>query len=171
MKKQENGRQSVKESSVKNGKKRVRRNADRYEWFSDENDYFRCCEMTNVYAEPHFHGSWEFIFVAEGRLCALLDGEEYRAEAGDVLFIPGFVVHYIPGEEKNRSFSIVFSDSYKKTFDEEYGKQFDFVLKNQGERSAEIFRLVEACQSRFPSFNACEKHGFADLMLGMLANL
>ncbi|MGN1052198.1 MAG: cupin domain-containing protein [Candidatus Scatosoma sp.] len=91
MKRRENGKQAEKETFVENKNKRVHRNADRYEWFSDETDYFRCSEMINVYVTPHFHGSWEFIFVAEGRFRALLDGEEYLAETGDILFIPGLV--------------------------------------------------------------------------------
>lgn len=157
------------EASAKNRNERNKKIANSYEWFSDEVDYFRCSEMINVFVEMHFHSSWEFIFVAEGRLCALLDGVEYVAEAGDILFIPGFVLHYVPCAENNRCFSVVFSQNFRKTFDEEYGKGFDFLLKNQGAKTAEVFRFVEACLKKFSTFNLCEKHGFADMFLGMLA--
>lgn len=159
------------ETSAQKRKKCIKKDANSYESFSDDADYFRCSEMKNVFTEMHFHSSWEFIFVAEGRLCALLDGVEYRAEAGDILFIPGFVLHYVPRTEKNRCVSVVFSQNFRKIFDEEYGKGFDFLLKNQGEKTAEVFRFVEACLKKFPTFNLCEKHGFANMFLGMLAEI
>ena len=159
------------EKKAEKRNKRNKKDANSYEWFSDDAGYFRCSEMINVFVGMHFHSSWEFIFVAEGRLCALLDGVEYVAEAGDILFIPGFVLHYVPCTESNRCFSVVFSQNFRKTFDEEYGKAFDFLLKNQGEKTAEVFRFVEACLKKFPTFNLCEKHGFADMFLGMLAKI
>ncbi|MGN1052815.1 MAG: helix-turn-helix domain-containing protein [Candidatus Scatosoma sp.] len=81
------------------------------------------------------------------------------------------MVHCIPEVEKNRCFSIVFSGNYRKTFDEEYGKVFEYLLKNQGEKTAAVFRFVEACLRNFSAFNVCEKHGFADMFLGMLAKI
>ena len=164
-------RKQIDKKVEQSGNKSNKRAANTYEWFSDETEYFRCSEMINVYVTPHFHGSWEFIFVAEGRLRALLDGEEYLAETGDILFIPGFVVHCIPEVEKNRCFSIVFSGNFRKTFDEEYGKVFEYLLKNRGEKTAGVFRFIEACLRNFSAFNVCEKHGFADMFLGMLAEI
>lgn len=160
-----NGERYIKEQRVKESRK-----IDVYEYFSDNADYFRCAEMQNVYVDAHFHASWEFIFVLEGGFTALLDGEEYVLEKNDVLFVPSFVVHYVPYGYKNRCFSLVFGSDFRKDFDEEFkGKQFDFVLKNSGENTKKAFDLVMACEKKFNEFNLCEKRGFSAMLLGLLA--
>lgn len=146
------------------------RKIDVYEYYSDNADYFRCAEMQNLYVDAHFHASWEFIFVLKGGFKALLDGEEYSVNEGDVLFVPSFVVHYVPYGYKNRCFSLVFGSGFRKDFDEEFkGKQFDFVLKNHGESTEKLFNLVENCAKEFDGFNLCEKRGFSAMLLGLLA--
>lgn len=149
-----------------------KREANEYEWYSDEADYFYCRDMRDLSCQLHFHSSWEFIFVVEGRLRLLLDGEEYCAKKGDVLFIPGFVVHYAAGTEKNRCFSLVFGSDYKRAFTEEFGeKQFDFILPYIEGRSEEIFRFVEECVKNFKSFSACERFGMTSMFLGAFGRM
>lgn len=149
-----------------------KREPNPYEWFSDDADYFYCREVQNLGCALHFHSSWEFIFVAEGKLKLLLDGEEILAKAGEAVFIPGFVVHYGAGEEKNRCFSLVFGSNYKRAFEEEFGeKQFDYVLENRGDRTEEIFGFLEKCVRNFSSLSRCERCGMIDLFLGAFARL
>ena len=156
------------EKAVKNKK----REANPYEWFSDDADYFYCREVQNLGCAMHFHSSWEFIFVAEGRLTLLLDGEEVFAKAGEVLFIPSFVVHYGAAKENNRCFSLVFGSNYKRAFEEEFGeKHFDYVLENRGERTEEIFCFVEKFVRNFALLTRCERHGLTDVFLGEFARL
>lgn len=63
-----------------------KREPNPYEWFSDDADYFYCREVQNLGCALHFHSSWEFIFVAEGKRNFLLDGEEILAKAGEAVF-------------------------------------------------------------------------------------
>lgn len=141
-----------------------------YESFSDDADYFRCVVMQNVQVPAHFHESLEFLFVTDGELRMILDGVEYVAKAGDILFVSGFVLHYTSEREKNRLVSIVFGQTFKNVFEKEFGKEFPPLLQNVGEPTDEIFRFVEDCAARFSSFNFCEKHGFANMLLGLLAH-
>lgn len=145
---------------------------DLYEWYSDEKEYFRFEKMQNLSTRAHFHGSWEFIFVLSGDLTAYIDGKKYFAEAGDVLFIPEFTVHYVPKGEKNVCYSVVFQKSYLGKFAEEYGgKVFETALKYRGAETDEIFRFVSACAEKFPHFNVCEKCGFVQMFTGYFAKI
>lgn len=157
---------------MKNSEANKRREASLYEWFSDEANYFYCNEAINLGCAPHFHSSWEFIFVAEGRLNVLLDGEEFCVGEGDVLFIPGFVVHRTGEKEKNRCFSFVFGANYKRAFEEEFGKkQFDYILKSKGSETREIFSFVEKRVKEFDSLSLCERYGLIYTFLGAFARL
>lgn len=143
-----------------------------YEEFSDDVEYFRCAEMNDLFVRPHFHASWEFIFVAEGSFHVLLDGLEYVVKTGEILFIPGFVVHSVLKIEKNRCFSIVIGRDYRKHFDDEFkGKTFNYILAKNGEKTEKLFNYVQECINYFSQMNLCQKYGFAASLFGTLAQM
>lgn len=143
-----------------------------YEDFSDDVEYFRCVEMGDLFVRPHFHASWELIFVAADGFRVLLDGVEYFVSEGEILFIPGFVVHSVLKIEKNRCFSIVIGRDYRKHFDDEFkGKAFDYILPKMGEKSEKLFNYVQNCINSFSQMNLCQKYGFAATLFGTLAQM
>ena len=56
--------------------------------------YYFVDEKHPRYQMPaHFHDEWELVRVVSGRLTMWQDEEEYVAQAGDVLLVPGGVLH------------------------------------------------------------------------------
>lgn len=62
-------------------------------------------------AEPHQHGSAEFIYVLSGRLIVNVDGTEVALDTGDAMYFVSSVPHSYRREGKEISTAIVVTSS------------------------------------------------------------
>ena len=65
-----------------------------------------------TFYEPHFHKSFELIFLQKGEMDATVDQKRYHLHAGECLLIPSFVNHSLDVKEGNDCIVIVFSPRY-----------------------------------------------------------
>ena len=65
-----------------------------------------------TFYEPHFHKSFELIFLQKGEMDATVDQKKYHLLAGEGLLIPSFVNHSLDVREGNDCVVIVFSPRY-----------------------------------------------------------
>ena len=70
-----------------------------------EGQNFYLFEHREVNADPHFHGTPEFIFLEEGEILTTVGGEERFLKAGDACFSAAFSIHsYKPVSETNKAY-------------------------------------------------------------------
>ena len=81
----------------------------------------------------HVHYELEFIYVVEGRVCAIVDGIEYNVNAGEVICIGSMVNHsYVMTPDKTTTLIVEFGPVF-------IGDKYKYVTQNNFK--AKIYRL------------------------------
>lgn len=74
----------------------------RYEVMRDNREQILMLHVKNELAprpNQHFHNSMEFVYVAEGSICARLGRNSVKVEKGSLLALPSFLPHDIPRKD------------------------------------------------------------------------
>lgn len=92
-----------------------------YELNAEDNRYFSFKLRPVETTPPHFHSAVEFIFVKEGTLTAVLDGEKKTLTSGNACFCDSFCVHSYQPDDYCNAYALIGASSFFKR----YFKQFD----------------------------------------------
>ena len=74
----------------------------RYDVMRDNQEQIVMLHVQNELApqpNQHFHNSMEFVYVAEGRICARLGSNSVKVEKGELLALPSFLPHDFPRKD------------------------------------------------------------------------
>lgn len=123
---------------------------------------------SNNYHPKHFHKNIELHLVRNGSETANINGKEYHADAGDILYIPSFYFHEFKTDESSNV--IVFipaTELYNKCCSS--SGEIDLPIKMEDKSYNKIvFNVVKAFLSIGETVSALTLTGFATMVFGML---
>ncbi len=114
-----------------------------YEVQRDAHHYPTCWQMIGNVCMPHFHSSWELVYVTSGELEAAADGRIFRLQAGDLLAVPGYAVHRYNSSPETDTYVMVIPIDYIPMFQQKIeGRRCQVLHLTAGTSSAEIGRSL-----------------------------
>lgn len=79
-------------------------------------EVFNAYLYKNVLYAPHLHKGYEFVYVLEGELCAIIDGTARTARAGEGFFLFPYQIHSYEKGAQSVTLITVFSENYIHAF-------------------------------------------------------
>lgn len=143
-----------------------------YEQNADNFAYITLMHGHENFTHAHFHNSIEILFVANGEFVVRGNGEECKLVKGDIFFADNFVTHLYRSGENAEYYIIVMSDIYMNNFRSVYGnKIFPMFMTEHKNETDLIFSTLAQTFKEWKNYNSLMKHGFADLILGLIARI
>lgn len=143
---------------------------DLYELARDDMQSAVCWRAWNNGCMPHFHSSIELIYVEEGEMTAILDGQAHSVPAGHMVMASSYSVHaYRTEEEKENQVVVIIIPlasvpSLQKTLNK---KAFRAVVYDAHE-DREIGTLMPLLADRWAEYGMETRKGFSYALLGQL---
>lgn len=114
-----------------------------YEHLSDTENFFLLREFDGCWVNSHFHKSYEFVYVIQGKCDVYVNDASDAIVGGEIFAVPSQSVHYLKSDRGTKILTLVFAESYFDDFVKDYGnKFFPFVMRDR-EKNAEIYRLMK----------------------------
>lgn len=110
----------------------------------DEKKYYCYLKCDDELAEyPHFHSRFEMLYLIEGELEAIINGNSFAAKAGDLIMVNKFEVHYYKfAHKKLKCYVLVCDDEYLEDFYSFYGQKRVQCFGKNGEANEKIKNLL-----------------------------
>jgi AraC-like DNA-binding protein len=142
-----------------------------HETQSDEPFYLFLETATYLLEVPHYHDSFELVYLINGKSAAHVGNTIFPFEAGDIFIVNSQQVHFyenLPGEKL--ALIVVFGNKYLHSFKQLHlGKTFPSLLTNK-EYNDEIYELLLTWLG-FEQKNFLTNCAFANLLLDKLITL
>ncbi len=138
-----------------------------YEQFRDDMEQTFCFRSRNNSYMPHFHSSIELVYVAEGMMSAILDGQRHDVGKGNLLITSSYTVHRYFTEGTSDVIVLIIPVSFVPILEKALAnKRFSRpVYEDEG---GEMSALIPLMQSRWDTMGMEAKRGFSQLLLGIL---
>lgn len=138
-----------------------------YEQIRDGMDQTSCFRSRNNSCLAHFHSSIELVYVLEGTMGAILDGQRCDVSEGSLLITSGYTVHRYFTEESSDILVFIiplpFVPALEKTL---ANKRFaQMVYKDE---AGELAILLPLIFERWETLGLEARRGFSQLLLGLL---
>lgn len=150
--------------------RRVFGDTDFYESKRDGMLSASCFEGRNNGCLPHFHSSIELVYVEEGELTAILDGQSYLVPAGHLLLTSSYSVHAYRTEEGKSNQVVVLIipldsvPSLQKALNKKNFRKVVYDARND----QEISTLFPMIAKRWEEYSPETVKGFSYALLGLL---
>ncbi len=138
-----------------------------YEQFRDDMDQTVCFRSRNNSCMPHFHSSIELVYVVDGMMSAILDGQRYDVPKGSLLVTSGYTVHRYFTDGVSDVIVFIIPVSFVAILEKTLvNKRFaDPVYRDGG---GEIAALISLMHGSWDQMGMEAKRGFSQLLLGIL---
>lgn len=143
---------------------------NRYELERDDMQTAVCFRTTDGGFPAHFHSSVEMVYVRSGSITAIVDGQVYHVQAGQMVVTSGYSVHvYITEEgEHNETITMIIPmasiPSLQKVLNK---KSFKEVIYDVG-RDEELSVMLELLANHWEEYSVETKKGASYMVLGIL---
>jgi len=138
-----------------------------YEQFRDDMIQTYCFRSRNNSCIAHFHSSIELVYVLQGVMSAVLDGQRYDVSKGQLLIASSYDVHRYFTEEMSDVIVIIIPVSFVPSLQKALASQ-RFAKSVYTDASGEMATLVPLMHSRWEHLGCDARQGFSQLILGML---
>lgn len=141
-----------------------------YELARDDMPCASCRRSWDNGCMPHFHSSVEMVYVEEGELTAILDGQKYTVPSGHLLLTSSYSVHAYRTEEGQHNSVVVIIiplpsvPSLQKKLN---GKAFGRVVYDARE-DREIRTLIPLMADRWKEYGEEIWRGYSQLLLSLV---
>ena len=143
-----------------------------YERLRDDHTTADCWNSEDDCCLPHFHHSVELVYVTEGMLTAIVDGQTMHVRQGQLLICSSYAVHTYISEEHNRGVVMTIPlgsvPSLQKRLQKAVFKKQVWDVKEGG--SAELAYLLPLLAQGWEGYGAETRKGFSYAVLGMLVD-
>ncbi len=138
-----------------------------YEQARDDMEQAACFRSRNNSCMPHFHSSIELVYVEDGMLSAILDGQRYDAPKGSLLITSGYTVHRYFTETSSDVIVWIIPVSFVPILEKPLAnKRFaQAVYRDEG---GELSALIPLMFKRWNEMGMEARRGFSQLLLGIL---
>lgn len=128
-----------------------------------------CFRSKNNSCLAHFHSSIELVYVLEGTLSAVLDGQRHDVSKGGLLITSGYAVHRYFTEHASDAIFIIIPLSFVPALEKSLAnKRFKSPIYR--EETGELSVLIPLIHKRWESLGLEARRGFSQLVLGMLTD-
>ncbi len=138
-----------------------------YEQYRDDMEQAVCFRSNNNSCLPHFHSSIELVYVMEGMMSAILDGQRYDVPKGSLLITSGYMVHRYFTDDHSDVFIIIVPTSFVPILEKTLANK-RFVQSVYHDESGELAILMPLMDSSWKTLGMESQRGFCQLLLGLL---
>jgi AraC-like DNA-binding protein len=138
-----------------------------YEQSRDDMVETMCFRSRNNSCMPHFHSSTEIVYVADGVLSAILDGQRYDVPRGSVLITSGYTVHRYFTETSSEVIVWIIPISFVPILEKPLANK-RFAKAVYADEGGELSTLIPLMYSRWNVMGTEARRGFSQLLLGIL---
>lgn len=138
-----------------------------YEHYRDDMAQTYCFRSQDNECMAHFHSSIELVYVVDGVMSAILDGQRYDASKGCLLIASGYTVHRYFTEKTSDVIILIIPLSFVPAMHKQLdGKCFSSPIyeDERGEMSA----LIPLMYKNWEALGSEAKQGFSQMLLGIL---
>lgn len=123
---------------------------------------------SNTTVSPHFHRSFEMLYVTDGCLKGVINGEEIVAEADDIVFVQKYYSHsYEPLDHYKKYVFMIPPDIYTD-FEKPLAQMTLPALMADKEFNRTLKPLIENLQKNISSKSSLVKKGYMNVIMGEL---
>lgn len=138
-----------------------------YEQFRDDMEQTYCFRSKNNGCLPHFHSSIELVYVSEGMMSAVLDGQRVDVPKGGLLITSGYTVHRYFTETTSDVIVFIIPISFVPILEKALANK-RFAAPVYDDAGGELAALIPMIQSRWDMLGTESRRGFSQLLLGIL---
>ncbi len=138
-----------------------------YEQARDDMEQAVCFRSRNNSCMPHFHSSIELVYVVDGVLGAILDGQRYDVSKGGLLITSGYTVHRYFTEASSDVIVWIIPVSFVPILEKPLANK-RFLKAVYREEEGELSVLIPLMQKRWDALGVEARRGFTQLLLGIL---
>ena len=138
-----------------------------YEQARDDMEQAVCFHSKNNGCLPHFHSSIELVYVTDGMMSAILDGQRVDVPAGSLLITSGYTVHRYFTEGTSDVVVFIIPLSFVPILEKALANK-RFTLPLYQDEGGELSVLIPLIKSRWDALGIESRRGFCQLMLGLL---
>ncbi len=138
-----------------------------YEQSRDDMEQTICFRSRNNSCMPHFHSSIELVFVADGQLTAILEGQRHDVPKGSLLITSGYTVHRYFTEVSSEVIVWIIPLSFVPILEKPLANK-RFAKAVYHDDNAELSTLIPLMHSRWDTMGTEARRGFSQLLLGIL---
>ncbi len=138
-----------------------------YEQERDDMEQAVCMRSRNNSCLPHFHSSIELVYVMDGMISAILDGQRSDVSKGSLLITSGYTVHRYFTENTSDVIVFIIPISFVPILEKTLANK-RFAAPVYQDEGGELQTLIPLIQSRWDMLGTESRRGFSQLLLGIL---
>ena len=138
-----------------------------YEQARDDMGQTYCFRSKNNSCLAHFHSSIELVYIMEGTLSAVLDGQRHDVNKGGLLITSGYTVHRYFTEDTSDAIFFIIPLPFVPTLEKSLSNK-RFKSPVYQEEAGELSALIPPIYKRWESLGQEARRGFSQLLLGIL---
>jgi len=138
-----------------------------YEQARDDMEQAVCFHSRNNSCLPHFHSSIELVYVTDGMMSAILDGQRVDVPQGSMLLTSGYTVHRYFTEGTSDVVVFIIPISFVPILEKALANK-RFAAPLYQDEGGELSALIPLIKGRWDALGIESRRGFCQLMLGIL---
>ncbi len=139
-----------------------------YESYNDRLVDLKLFIGSNSVVNPHFHRSFEMIYVISGSVKAVVNGEEIEASADDIVFVQRYYSHSYDVISDYKKFVFMIPPNIYTDFEKPLAKMTLPPLMADKEFNRTLKPLIANLQQNLSSKSTLIKKGYVDVIMGEL---
>lgn len=140
----------------------------RYESYNDRLVDLKLFIGSNSVVSPHFHRSFEMIYVISGSLKAVVNGEEIVASADDIVFVQRYYSHSYDVISDYKKYVFMIPPNIYTDFEKPLAKMTLPAHMTDKEFNRSLKSLIDNLQKNIASKSKLIKKGYMDVIIGEL---
>ena len=125
-----------------------------------------CSEDANVV--PHFHRSFEIIYIIDGVMEAEVNNREFVAKQGDIVFVNKYYVHSYRAKGNYKKYVLIIPPHICDDFDSVFKDKTLPPYLGDKKFNASLLPILESMKEKFESITPLVKKGYINVIVGEL---
>ena len=138
-----------------------------YEQARDDMEQAVCFDAINNSCLPHFHSSIELVYITDGMMSAILDGQRVDAPKGALLLTSGYTVHRYFTDETSNVIVFIIPLSFVPILEKAMANK-RFAAPLYHDEGGELSVLIPLIKERWDALGIESRRGFCQVILGLI---
>ena len=141
-----------------------------YESHHDKNPDLKLFKANNTVVSPHFHRSFEMLYIIEGEIKAIVGDKSFVAKKDDVVFVQKYYSHSYDVVKNYSKYVLIIPPNIYNDFEDVLSNKTLPALLDDKEFNKNILKIIMQLENKFENKTILVKKGYINIIMGELIN-